>query len=56
MTMNGDIADKLYRPDLMTLDLSFNNRPDVSTLMKMKVILSTLMKVKVNVCWRLDRV
>ena len=34
MTMNGDIADKLYRPDLMTLDLSFNNRPDVSTLMK----------------------
>ena len=30
MRMNGDIADKLNRPDLMTLDLSFDNRPDVS--------------------------
>ena len=32
MRMNGDIADKLNRPDLMTLDLSFDNRPDVSFL------------------------
>lgn len=32
--MNGDIADKLFRPDFdrMTLDLSINNRPDVSPI------------------------
>lgn len=55
MRMNGDIADKLNRPDLMTLDLSFHSRPDVSLRVFSLICLQThsflYLSVPHYTCW-----